>query len=243
MTDNNQDIHGVLFDCDGVLVNSEELASETDHEFLAQFGLHYTREEYIEMSSGITHEEFIAKLNVRHREVHGTDLPADFDARLVARYRALMEQRLRQIPQIESLLQTLKSIRLPFAVATNANTDGTDWKLKKVGLRDYFGRHVYSKDMVPNPKPAPDIYLLAAEKIGKDPRHCFVVEDSVTGTRAGVAAGATVIGYTGGSHRFPGYDKLLRNAGAHFTTDSMEEAGRFIQREIAARKKSGPRAP
>jgi HAD superfamily hydrolase (TIGR01509 family) len=239
--------HGVLFDCDGVLVNSEELASETDHEYLAQYGLHYSREEYIEMSSGITHEEFIHRLNERHRQVHGTDLPADFDEKLSARYRQLMEQRLRQIPEIAKLLRTLQSARIPFAVATNANLSGTEWKLNKVGLRPFFGAHVYSKDMVKNPKPAPDVYLLAAAKLGKDPRHCFVVEDSVTGVRAGVAAGATVIGYTGGSHRFPGYGQLLRAAGARFTTDSMMVAGTYILNHCrphepkAGQKPAGPK--
>jgi beta-phosphoglucomutase-like phosphatase (HAD superfamily) len=98
--------------------------------------------------------------------------------------------------------------------------------------------------MVPRPKPFPDVYLHGAKQLGFDPRDCFVVEDSVTGVKAGVAAGATVIGYTGGIHRGPDYDKQLKAAGAAFTTSSMNVAGTFIlNRSRTHRQQFGPQQP
>lgn len=234
--------YAVIFDCDGVLVNSEELFSEADREFLEQYGLYYGKDEYVEMSSGITHEAFMEKLHADHKRLYGRDLPADFEARLTERYMSLMTQRLQQIPEVADLLRTLQANNIPYAIATNANLPGTLWKLDHVGLRRYFNHHVYSKDMVPNPKPAPDVYLHAAAQLGYDPRNCFVVEDSVTGATAGVAAGATVIGYAGGSHRAAGYDAQLRRAGVAFVTDRMSETATFILKTIRTRQQtpSGP---
>ncbi len=234
--------YAVIFDCDGILVNSEELFAEADREFLTKYGLHYDKAEYVEMSSGITHEAFMEKLQADHKRVHGRPLPDDFEQRLGERYRSLMEARLRQIPEIAKLLRTLQAHKIPYAIATNADLPGTLWKLEHVGLRKYFNHHVYSKDMVPNPKPAPDVYLHAAKQIGYDPKNCFVVEDSVTGAMAGVASGATVIGYTGGSHRPDNYDKALKSVGVAFTTDSMNHAGTFILNTIRAREQK-PRGP
>jgi len=234
--------YAVIFDCDGVLVNSEALFAEADREFLKQYGLHYGAAEYVEMSSGITHEEFMEKLQADHRRVHGRDLPADFEEKLTSRYKELMEKRLRQVPEIAKLLRTLQAHHIPYAIATNATLPGTLWKLEHVGLRKYFNHHVYSKDMVPNPKPAPDVYLHAAKQIGYDPKNCFIVEDSITGATAGVAAGGTVIGYTGGGHRPDNYDRQLYKGGVAFATDSMNHAGTFILNSIRARelKARGP---
>lgn len=234
--------YAVIFDCDGVLVNSEELFAEADREFLEQYGLFYGKDEYVEMSSGITHEAFVEKLHADHHRIHGRPLPADFEDKLTARYMDLMTQRLRQIPEVADLLGALQKNNIPYAIATNATLPGTLWKLQHVGLSPYFNHHVYSKDMVPNPKPAPDVYLHAAAQIGYDPKDCFVVEDSVTGATAGVAAGATVIGYTGGSHRPAGYERQLYKAGVSIATGSMKAAETFILDTIRARqqKPSGP---
>lgn len=228
----------VLFDCDGVLVNSEELAAG-EYKFLgARYGLHYTAAEFQQISTGVAYEAYIARLDADHRRVHGRGLPPDFEKVIAQRYHDMMEKHLRQIPHIAPLLQSLRDHGVPYALCTNAQQQGTQWKLRHVGLSAYFNRHVYSKDMVANPKPAPDIYLLGARRLGYAPRDCFVVEDSTVGARAGIAAGARVIGYAGGSHRAAGYHRELAAAGAEFTAYCMKDVQAYLLRRLR-----GPQPP
>lgn len=231
----------VLFDFDGIIVNSEEIAYRDDHNFLRQFGLEYTREEYIEMTSGITYEAMLAKLEADCRARNGHGLPADFGRKMNERYQKLMETELQPIPGVVGVLDGLKRARIPFAIATNGSLPGTMWKLEKVGLAGYFNDRVYSKDMVPNPKPAPDVYQFAAHKLGVDPRECFVVEDSVTGVTAGVAAGASVVGYAGGTHRLAGYGARLKAAGAAHIVDHMNKVRHILLNNL--RPGPQPRLP
>ena len=235
--------YAVLFDCDGVLVNSEEIANNMGRRHMARhYGLHYTVDQYRDRFTGISHEEFIVRVNADHMAVHGAPLPAEFDAKLQGEFEDALKTHLRQIPEVAKLLRTLDAKRIPYAVCTNANLAGTQWKLKHVGLSSYFNERVYSKDMVARPKPWPDVYLLGAAKLGVAPENCFVVEDSAVGTRAGAAAGMHVIGYTGGGHRGPGCAPELRAAGARFTTDSMNVAGTYIlNRVFTPRQLFGPR--
>lgn len=240
--DKNAASWAVLFDCDGVLVNSEEVAAQRDPEYLARnYGLHYTPAEYASFAVGHTYESFVARLRADHQRIHGKPLPDDFEDRLTKRYRELMTAHLRQIPEIAKLLRALQAARIPYGICTNAGLAGTEWKLRHVGLRHYFNHHVYSKDMVERPKPAPDVYLHGARQLGFPPARCFVVEDSVTGVTAGVAAGAVVIGYTGGGHRPEGYGTALRRAGAVYTTDSMNNVGTFILNRVRSpQQRFGP---
>ena len=112
------------------------------------------------------------------------------------------------------MLQNLKANNIAFAVCSNSAADNLRHKLKKAGLFDDFVPYIYSKHDVENAKPAPDMYLLAAKNRGIDPKDCLVVEDSITGTMAGVAAGMNVIGFVGEAHRDDGEADLLAKAGA-----------------------------
>lgn len=227
--------YGVLFDCDGVLVNSEEITFEETYSLLIDHGFVYSRREYALLSiGGASFTDLFNRLATDYEALHGRALADGFDYKLIqAHHRAIMRS-LAPVPEVEGLLQTLKQQGIACAVGTNADTRGTHAKLGRTGLRDYFNGHIYSREMVERPKPAPDVYLLGAMRIGRDPKKCFVIEDSIPGATAGVAAGATVIGYTGGTHRDSAYDADLKAVGAAFTTDSMAEAAKFILRTIKA---------
>jgi HAD superfamily hydrolase (TIGR01509 family) len=108
------------------------------------------------------------------------------------------------------------------AVASSARAVFLESKLKRMGLYDLAAPHVYSADLVAAGKPAPDIFLHAAGKIGADPARCLVLEDSVNGVRAGCAAGMTVWGFTGGGHCYDGYGERLAAAGAHRIVENYE---------------------
>jgi HAD superfamily hydrolase (TIGR01509 family) len=101
------------------------------------------------------------------------------------------------------------------AIASSSRAHFLESKLKRMGLYELAAPHVYSADLVAAGKPAPDIFLYAAEKIGAAPAGCLVLEDSVNGVRAGVAAGMAVWGFTGGGHCYVGYGERLAEAGAH----------------------------
>jgi HAD superfamily hydrolase (TIGR01509 family) len=227
--------YGVLFDCDGVLVNSEEITFEEIYALVIDHGFVYSRREYALLSiGGSSFADLFNRLASDFEALHGRPLHEDFSTLMIARYQHAVTTKLAAVPEVEGLLQTLKREKIACAVGTNADTAGTHWKLKSTNLRDYFNGHIYSREMVEHPKPAPDVYLMGAMRIKRDPKKCFVIEDSIPGATAGVAAGATVIGYTGGTHRDSAYAADLNAVGVAFTTDSMAEAGKFILRTIKA---------
>ena len=94
--------------------------------------------------------------------------------------------------------------------------------MQRTGIFEFFDPHVYSADLVAHGKPAPDIFLYAAEKIGAAPARCLVIEDSANGVKAGLAAGMTVCGFLGGGHCFDGHGERLIDAGAHRTVRDFQ---------------------
>jgi HAD superfamily hydrolase (TIGR01509 family) len=108
----------------------------------------------------------------------------------------------------------LAFLEIPKAVVSNSQTDRLALALSKTGLIDYFVGCMFSVDMVKQGKPAPDLYLMAAGKLGVLPEKCLAIEDSPTGVKAGKAAGMEVVGFTGGGHTFEGHSEALITAGA-----------------------------
>lgn len=215
----------VLFDCDGVLVNTEEIGYRIMSDMLAQQNIHYTREVYVEMLSGITYEQFHQKL----RELH-PQLPEGFRAELHDRLKEASETQMQVIEGARELLQNLKDHNIPFAVCSNSGMESLIAKLKRAELFDFFVPYIYSRHHVDHPKPAPDMYLMAAKNRGIDPKNCIVVEDSMTGAMAGVAAGMTVIGFVGESHRQDFEAQLLERVGAKLIGHNMPDVWDHIAR-------------
>ncbi|ADV67225.1 HAD family hydrolase [Deinococcus maricopensis] len=198
----------VLFDMDGVLVDSEHAANQVWVRLLAQHGLHLTPDVFMTYSVGATLTTLYAHLE----RDHGWTRPGTFDALLDAE----MHETFRGVPQVpgaEDTLRALAHAHVPFAVASNSRADRLQHKLTEAGLADHTaGRAYHPQDVGGHGKPEPHLYQHAARELGVDLTRCLVVEDSVPGVTAGVAAGATVWGFLGGSHGANG--EALLAAGA-----------------------------
>ena len=197
------------FDCDGVLVDSEIIAAEVDAEHLTKLGYEITAEDVIRRFAGMTSK---AIFDVVEADL-GHPVPPD----------ALDEQRteldrrlgadLKLVPGADEVLDLIEG---PRCICSNSSTERLTIELNKVGLTDRFRPYIYSAVEVGDrqPKPAPNVYLYAAKQFGIDPRDMLVLEDSIFGVTAAKAAGARVIGFTGGRHTWLGHADLLTEAGA-----------------------------
>jgi HAD superfamily hydrolase (TIGR01509 family) len=204
-------LRAVIFDCDGVLIDSEVIAVEVETALLAKHGLHYEIAEFVARFMGMSDKAFYAALSEDSLSRLGRALPADFKARVDAGKRALNERKLAAIAGIELAVARLS---LPKAVASSSETHHLDYKLRKTGLWDLFAPHIYSADHVTHAKPAPDLFLHAANALGVDPSGCLVIEDSVNGVKAALAANMRVWGFAGGGHMDDGGRARLAAAGA-----------------------------
>lgn len=209
----------VIFDCDGVLVDSETICLRVELECLAEIGLILDRDSHADRYLGTTARDFFGFLEEDHLRQLGRPLPAGFGDHLHARINAEMEA----VAAIEGVHDVIGALKVPKAIASGSSTAGLEMKLKKTALYDVFAPHIYSAQIVARGKPAPDIYLHAAEQIGVAPERCIAIEDSVNGATSAVAAGLTVIGFTGGGHCPPTQEARLRAAGAADVAATMDE--------------------
>ena len=205
----------VIFDCDGVLIDSEIIAARAVVACLTKYGIDATEDDILERYTGISTAGMVADLEMRH----GRAL-ADFEAREQRRLTALFASDLRAISGIEVLLDALEC---PSCVASSGTPERIRFGLSRVGLYDRFHPHVFSASMVERGKPAPDLFLYAATRMGVEPARRVVIEDSLPGIAAAVAAGMTPIGFTGGSHCRPDHAARLAAAGAMRVTGTMPE--------------------
>jgi len=144
---------------------------------------------------------------------------------LAARLRQTMIARLTEIPGAGAAVAGTPLLK---AVASSSTKEGLERKLKQVGLWPHFEPHVYSADHVVNAKPAPDLFLHAAERLGVRPDECLVLEDSVNGVTAARAAGMRVWGFLGGGHVYGRLGERLTAAGAERLVKDWPEAGRLL---------------
>ena len=186
----------VIFDCDGVLINSEDLIEESQQEAYAAFGLDLSMEFIRANLTGLSYEDYMRRRAEVYAERTGRDLPDEYQQRLQDIFIEKAKDRLRAIEGVPELLQALSDAGVPFAVASNSGINGLQKKLQGTGLHGFFDPHIYSRDHVAKGKPAPDVYLHALAQLGDfDPADAIAVEDSPPGVQAGVAAGMHVIGF------------------------------------------------
>ena len=178
----------VIFDCDGVIVDTETINNQILKRKLATYGLHLTELEMHQMFSGLTAENNVKTAS----ELLGKQLPESFAIELRTEFHEIITKHLAPIKDIPELLERIK---VPIAMATNAHRPAMNFKLDKIGLMQVF-KHRFCIEDVVNPKPHPDLYLMAAKAINMEPKDCLVIEDSVAGITAGVAAGMTVYGFS-----------------------------------------------
>jgi HAD superfamily hydrolase (TIGR01509 family) len=199
-----------VFDCDGVLIDSEIIASTVDSEFLAKFGYEITPDEVTVRFAGLTGR---AAGDVVEAET-GRKLPDDFFERVQQEIDQRLARDLKAVPGVHEMLDRLDG--QPTCVCSNSSMERLKISLGKARLWDRLMPHVYSATEVGDlqPKPAPNVYRYAMAQFGADPRDTVVLEDSVSGVTAAKAAGARVIGFTGGAHSWPGHADALTDAGA-----------------------------
>jgi len=187
---NNPDL--IIFDCDGVLVDSEVLSCRCLSEALAGYGINLGLDQALDQFLG---RSMTAVLE--YYEAKGGLIPEQFSAELRAGVRAAFLSALCPIDGVGSVLEGLQ---IPHCVASSSDFDRVSFSLSLTGLAPHFDGRLYTSQMVEHGKPAPDLFLYAAEKMRADPRRTLVIEDSVSGVTAGKAAGMTVWGFVGGSH-------------------------------------------
>ena len=224
------DVAAIIFDNDGVLVDSERIHVAVERELLAEIGLDYDQATYMSRFVGLNHTDFHKALERDFVALHAAPFPSDFRARLDARAWPRIERELQPIAGVADLLLVFAG---RVAVASSAGTERLHQKLNLTGLRGLFAPHIYSADLVAHGKPAPDLFLHAAQALSVAPNRCLVIEDSEHGILAGRAANMQTIGFTGGGHSDAGHSDRLLQAGAHICVNSHAELSRIF-RDIEA---------
>jgi HAD superfamily hydrolase (TIGR01509 family) len=181
----------VIFDCDGVLVDSERIAVRVEAEYLAELGWPLTEAEIVERFMGRTAEYMDEAIEARL----GSRLPGDWKDQFQRRYREAYAADLRPV---DGIVKVLDQITVPTCVASSGSHDKLRLTLGHTGLYGRFEGRIFSGYEVANGKPAPDLFLHAASRMGVDPAGCAVVEDSRWGVEAARAAGMRAFGYAGG---------------------------------------------
>jgi len=181
----------VIFDCDGVLIDSERFAVKVDVLVLRALGWPLSEAEVVERFVGRSDRETRAAIE----EHLGRKLPRDWDDQVKPLYRQAFEDGLRPV---EGILEALDAITLPTCVASSGTHEHLRYTLGLTGLYGRFEGRIFSVDDVASGKPDPDLFLLAAERMATDPARCVVVEDSRSGVQAARAAGMRALAYAGG---------------------------------------------
>jgi HAD superfamily hydrolase (TIGR01509 family) len=181
----------VIFDCDGVLVDSEHISVRTDVEVLAQLGWPLTAEEVVERFLGRTEEYMVAEIEANIGRPLAKGWAEEFDPL----YREALAS---ELQPVDGVVEALDAITIPTCVASSGSHEKMRFTLGLTGLLERFDGRIFSASEVANGKPAPDLFLYAAGQMGAEPAACAVVEDSRFGVEAARAAGMHAFGYAGG---------------------------------------------
>lgn len=184
----------VIFDCDGVLVDSERLAVDIDVRLLTELGWPITRDEVIHRFLGKSEADVLLEV-----EQHlGHPMPPGWDAGWATEYRRVFAAELEPVPGVAAAVESLRTAGYAVCVGSSGGHAKIRRSLDQTGLRAFFGEQIFSAEDVARGKPAPDLFLHAARSLGARPEETVVVEDSQYGVEAAHAAGMAVIGYAGG---------------------------------------------
>ncbi|CAM3276500.1 MULTISPECIES: HAD family hydrolase [Sphingomonas] len=214
----------LLFDFDGVLIDSEYEGNRHLAEWLTTNGHPHTPEEAMHHYMGLAGKDFVAAIEARI----GHNLPESFyHARRAEDVRAMAEG----VAAIGGAVAFVRSLPADFpkAIVSSSPTAWIDQHLRHIGLRELFGEHVYSgREHVTRGKPAPDLYLYAAEQLGVRIQDCAILEDSPVGATGAVASGGHVIGMCMGTHCAIGHDQRLRDIGVAAIAQDYDDVRREL---------------
>lgn len=225
----------IIFDCDGVLIDSEMLVCTLVSEELTRLGYPISPRQVVERYAGRPEREILAHIAADW----GQPVPKSYREAMSARIHAAFTSELQAIPGVAA---TLARLRLPVCIASSSGPQKLKLGLSFVGLYTYFAlepeepgspdpgpkANIVSAAYVAHGKPAPDVFVYAAGLMRTPVNRCLVVEDSLAGVRAAVTAGMRVFGFTGGSHCPPGHAERLREAGAEHVLAAMEELAQAL---------------
>ncbi len=205
----------LIFDCDGVLVDSELLANEALAELISALGHPMTTRQALEIFSGLSLRDVLESAE----KLLSFPIPADLGAaagqRLFERFRC-------ELQPVKGVREALDMLPYPRCVASSSSRERLDLS-KVTGLKKLFGENVFSADQVEHGKPAPDLYLFAASSLGAIPANCIVIEDSTLGIQAAVSAGMKTIGFAGASHATVELAQRLKVVGANIVIAAMSD--------------------
>ncbi len=209
----------VLFDCDGVLVDSEPITNGVLRDMLEEAGWTLTKEDCMRIFVGKAVKDEAALIESRT----GRPVTPEWLRGFWARRNEALDRELVEVPGAPSAVRALHvALQGRIACASGADRGKIELQLRKIGILDAFEGRIFSGHETPRSKPFPDVYLAAAAALGVDPARCAVIEDTVTGARAGVAAGATVFGYSPGGLGHSGAEALRAVGVARIFTDMAE---------------------
>lgn len=215
---------GIIFDFDGVLIESEFEGNQRLAELLTSLGHPTTVAEAIEHYTGLAGHDFVVAVESRI----GRTLPPEFhDRGKVHRERALREG----IDEVAGAVEFVRAlpVELPKGVASSSSTKWVRTHLAHLHLEGVFGHHIYSgREHVTRGKPAPDLYLHAAKELGVDIGRTVIIEDSKVGATGALASGATVIGLAAGRHCFDGHADMLRSIGIEHIARDFDEVAELV---------------
>lgn len=206
----------VIFDCDGVLVDSERLSHAVLCQMLGEMGVHISFEDAVMRFMGTSMPTCLDRIG----DLLGHAAPSDFQSRFAQRTRTAFEHSLVVVPGV---VEALDSLNVPFCVASNGNRKKVDFTLGMTGLLPRFAGRIFTVDDVTHPKPAPDLFLHAARTLHADPSRTTVVEDTPAGVLAAKAAGMSAIGFATLTQA-----SRLRDAGADAIASSMAEVSLLL---------------
>ena len=212
----------VIFDCDGVLVDSEPLVNRIEAEYFSTLGFQTTADEVRALFKGKTVQQVIDALEPRL----GRPFPASAAYDWGTAVALGLAQELRAVSGVERVIQRLQASGMPVCVASQSPLPRVRLSLAVTHLDRYFGQNVFTASMVSNPKPAPDLFLFAAQRMGVAAQDTIVVEDSPSGVLAARAAGMRVFGYAADEDA-----GALKDAGAEifYSMDELRFDGRLVQ--------------
>ena len=199
----------IIFDCDGVLVDSEIIAARVEAAMISEAGFAITPEEMMERYSGLTSKDILLRIEAESQ--------VPFQASLIDRMKETLDRKLASdVRAIDGAAAAVAAVRGPYCICSNSPLSRIEAMLTRTRMLPLFQGRIFSAREIPSQrtKPAPDVFLHAAEAMSKDPASTFVIEDSVHGVIGAKTAGMRVIGFTGASHSYPGHADRLTEAGA-----------------------------
>jgi HAD superfamily hydrolase (TIGR01509 family) len=211
----------VIFDCDGVLVDSEVLSAEVEAQELTRLGVPMTTELAMDLFVGLTQADMERVIE----DEFGLRVPPDHAMRTTELLTRAYKDKLQPIPGVRDIIERLP---LPYCVASNSAPAKLGLGLSLTNLFDLLYPNIFCSKLVAKGKPAPDLFLHAAQTLGVEPSTAVVVEDSIAGITAAKAARMTAIGFIGGLHHGPPSAERLIAAGADHVAETMDEVGRIL---------------